>query len=44
VEVACGEGERMKEAVLGLGEILGTSPGGVWQSLHVATVRWLDFT
>ncbi len=42
VKFAGGEGERMKKAVLGFREILGNEPAGVWQSLQVATERWLD--
>ena len=29
--------------VIYLSGALGTRPGGVWQSLHTATARWLDF-
>ena len=43
VKFAGGERERMKKAVLGFREIFRNEPGGVWQSLQVATERWLDF-
>ena len=36
--------ERVPEAVARLGAYLPTKPCGVWQSLQIATARWLAFS